>query len=73
MSRADKPVSAVATVDGYTQDGMTLLEHYAGLAMQGMLANVGILEQAGLDVTKVAVDAIDYAQALIAELEKASL
>ena len=36
---ANTYVYPVATIDGYTQTGITLRQHYAGLAMQGLIAN----------------------------------
>jgi hypothetical protein len=54
---------------GQTNDcnpGMTIREHFAGLAMQGLLAG-----DAALPCTAAATLATDYADALIAELEKA--
>jgi hypothetical protein len=55
--------------------GMTLLEHYAGLAMQGMLAGIfageaSSPESAASMPERTAVNARVFAQALIAELEK---
>ena len=52
---------------GYAAPGMTKLEHYAGLAMQGLCANS---ELASLDSEKVAKWSVDQAKALIAEIEK---
>ena len=46
--------------------GMTLLEHYAGLMLQGMLANPSALGTK----KEYAQDAVDQASALIKELEK---
>ena len=48
--------------------GMTLREHYAGLAMQGMLADQSLDESA----EECAVVAVLFADALIAELEAKS-
>lgn len=48
------------------QEGMTLRQHYAGLAMQGLLADPETTAGADL-VAKVSVQ---YADALLAELEK---
>lgn len=73
-SLADKPISAVATVDGYTQYGMTLLEHYSGLAMQGLLAGrPHPANKATIDQTlcnSYAEFSVLAARTLISELEK---
>jgi hypothetical protein len=84
MSLADKPINVVRGANNVPFDvsdrgalmprlecGMTLLEHYAGLAMQGLLANNNIVD--GLDeagATWVAKRSAIAAKALIAELER---
>ena len=55
--------SEASNVDGY-YDGQTLLEHYAGLAMQGLLAS-GYNDRP----TPVAKKAVACARALLNELE----
>jgi hypothetical protein len=50
----------------YVTTGLTKLEHFAGLAMQGHLA--GDLEFYG--AKEVAENSVEYAKALLAELEK---
>ena len=47
--------------------GMSLLEHYAGLAMQGMLTNPGYNEDGYAAMTK---KAFKLAEAMVAEAEK---
>ncbi len=75
MSRANKPIYPQAKEirrddqrpTHLYASGMTLLEHYAGLAMQGVLASDvhDVLSE------KIIIDrSISHARALIAELEK---
>jgi hypothetical protein len=71
--RGDEPAYPEAGMTGlpngdflYGRSGMTLREHYAGLAMQGYTAN-----GANLSPRDVAHWALEYADALIAELESA--
>lgn len=54
--------------DGYVtiHHGMTRREYYAAMAMQGLLAAQGILP----DPEKTALNAVVYADALIAWLDK---
>ena len=75
------PLSLEATMRAIkpTATGMTLLEHYAGLAMQSMVMQAEVLERhdllAGTKLDSfeagVAEGAVALAQSLIAELEKA--
>lgn len=60
-----------------SQTGMTLRQHYAGLAMQGILSNTEFLDEVesnelefNLIAAKVGELSVNYADALIAELEK---
>lgn len=82
MSLADKPafpstmlVSKNGTyIDNFGEDGMTLRQYYAGLAMQGIIASC----PSGMDATKIpfedwAKSAVKQADALIKELEKKSV
>ena len=62
-NKAVYPVRGGATV---VNVGLNLREYYAGLAMQGMLADPSIDESA----EECAVVAVLFADALIAELEK---
>ena len=64
MSRANKPVIPVSAQE--LAYGLTLREHFAGLAMQGLCANPDI---AG-SIDEVASAAVLMANALITELEK---
>ena len=62
----------------YGQDGMSLLEYYAGQAMSGFLANCDLLhannaiaKDCGMKPTKSMTTAcFDYAEAMIKEAEK---
>lgn len=78
MSRGDKPAfqtfqmhNGVFTISG----GMTLREYYAGLAMQGLLANgespgyAGLAQREGFHES-TAIIAVRMADALIAKLEE---
>lgn len=56
--------------------GITLRQFYAGLAMQGLLANSSLADSlrttdAKAVLDRMAVKSTDYADALIAQLEKA--
>lgn len=56
-------------------NGLTKLEHFAGLAMQGMLASKYYSDFAGKyadHTVGIAVCAVDHAQALLAQLDKVS-
>lgn len=76
---AETPAFPAATC-GDWQVGMTLRQHYAGLAFQGLIANTGITAVAG-GVAKsegitieqlIARMAVGHTDALIAELEKSN-
>lgn len=65
---ADKPAYPFV-VDGHYrhyESGMTLREHYAGLAMQGLLQ----VYPNDICPLKISAWAVEQADALIAELEK---
>ena len=54
-------------------EGLTKLEHFAGLAMQGMLASKYYSDFAGKyadHTVGIAVCAVDHAEALLAQLEE---
>ncbi len=57
---------AITNNGGYQQDGLTKLEYFAGLAMQGMLANPQFIER---DPETIAEDSFCYAKALLEEFE----
>lgn len=74
-SLGDSPVNAMATVDGYSQLGITLREHFAGLAMAELAekhrGQFNDMEWKHDDHFKwVAQGAVRYADALLAELAK---
>jgi hypothetical protein len=73
MKLKDKPVfpQNYELLEG--QEGMTLREHYAGLAMQGLLSSAEIHRRTNdkrMQKEIAAEYAVEYADALIAELEK---
>jgi hypothetical protein len=53
-----------------TQYGLTKLEYFAGLAMQGIMGNSCALPETDQHFKNIAQDAVFTARALIAELEK---
>ncbi len=61
------PVGAMSTIDGFAQYGITLRQHYAGLAMQGFSANPECTQD---DVSLVAKAAVMQADALLAALSE---
>lgn len=80
MKLADKPINArsASEYELNPPEGMTLREHYAGLAMQALIgdadskANISRLSrERNIDAdVGLAKAAIEFADALIAELEK---
>ena len=64
---ANTHVYPVATIDGYTQTGITLRQHYAGLAMQGYCANPHDSVN-NKSFQELAVWSVEQADALIAAL-----
>lgn len=71
MSRANEPAYPIPASDlsgSYeAAPGLTIREHFAGLAMQGLLASPSY---DGQQFTTIAHDAVEAADALIAELAK---
>lgn len=69
----DTPVNAWGE-HGSVLGGITLRQHFAGLAMQGMLANTDKdderLHESGDFMPIMAVNAVEAADALLAELSK---
>ena len=62
----NQPVSAIAVGEqDYLNDGMTLHQHFAGLAMQALLASHGLSDR-----DQFAKFSIEYADALIAQLNQ---
>ena len=67
MNNADRPVTPIECEminDSGDYTGLTKREHFAGLAMQALI-NDSILEP-----LEVSVIALEYADALLAELDK---
>lgn len=50
--------------------GLTKREHFAGLAMQGILANTKYEPPRRDKLSRMAIDAVSAADALLAELDK---
>lgn len=86
MKNADKPISPIVDKYGVVSDknaistgtlsGLTKREHFAAMAMQGILSNAEILGQIA-EITEshnllstLARMSTDHADALLAELEK---
>ena len=85
MSRGNKPAYPASgrhvgadAIEYFTMGGMTLREHYAGLAMQGLLANstTNFDAESYGQINKIlfcadfSKRAVAYADTLIAELER---
>ena len=82
MNNSDMPISPVfdkygdikKPVDGYGTLseglGLTKREHFAGLAMQGILANRQYEPPRAKRLSGMAVDAVAASDALLAELSK---
>lgn len=79
MKNADMPSMPVRGATGTTYDssqgwpptatiGLTKLEHFAGLAMQGYITRFPLGSMAG--PTEVAEESVSLAKALLEELEK---
>lgn len=74
MTNTSKPAlpRGCETDPRWMQDGMSLLEYYAGVAMRGILANSAIYPKEGIEEFQLTVSqwAVRQANALIAELAK---
>ena len=84
MKNADKPINPIVQEENIgqggkilmcTEYGLTKREHYAGLAMQGMLSNSGTSNylKGNIDLLVpelVSKFAIEYADELLKQLEK---
>lgn len=77
MSLANKPIYSMQEHTYHRRgvelvqpkrEGMTLLEHYAGLALQGLCASSSAWQE--MTIKEMAVGAIERAKALIEQLEK---
>lgn len=61
----------VATVDGFTQHGLTKRELFAAMAMQGLIQHAATIDTGGRPVAEFVCEAARmYADALMAELER---
>ena len=74
MKNADTPAMPVfpETPNGHASAwlGLTKREHIAAMAMQGILANPYWLEHGAFNPGSVIASAVEYAYALIAELDR---
>jgi len=76
MNNADMPAMPHKIVfgKGYPEDydntGLTKREHFAGLAMQGLLAGGYCIEAPLMKLNEIPSEAITLADALLKELEK---
>lgn len=66
MENQNKPAYPVHGIHENLEHGLTKLEHFAGLAMQGLLANPNII----LSPQKIADIALQYAEELLNQLNK---
>jgi hypothetical protein len=81
MNNADMPISFVDIDDpGFVEQcrpmvGLTKREYFAGLALTGMCADIVVAEERGYDSgpEQTARDAVKYADALLAELERTKM
>jgi hypothetical protein len=70
MSRANVPAFTVATGEHFVAaqtHGLTIREHFAAMALSGLLANNG---QFNRDIENQIALSVEYADHLLAELEK---
>jgi len=67
MNNAEKPAMPVTDSNGVGDSGLTKREYFAGLAMQGLLANSNL---ADVEASHMAIWATMQADALLKELEK---
>lgn len=54
----------------WLEGGLTIRQHFAAMAMQGMVSNPEIQKLTSVTIQGVAIEAVQYADALIAELNK---
>lgn len=52
------------------KNGLTKLEYFSAMAMQGLLGNSEMIDKINFDQKTIAVNSISYATALLDELEK---
>ncbi|MEC8917150.1 MAG: hypothetical protein VX796_05970 [Pseudomonadota bacterium] len=70
MSNGDIPAMPVKSVADYQGLGLTKREHFAAMAMQGLISSFGSHDV--WNSSEVASDAVIFADALLAELERTS-
>lgn len=57
---------------GYNE-GLTIRQHFTAMAMQGLLANVAIQENLSMTPSRVAEEAVIYADAIIFQLNNKTI
>lgn len=70
MNNCDKPAMPVLEVGQQMHSGLTKREYLAGLAMQGLLANLASIRREGFRDSEIEVFAVMRADALLKELER---
>ena len=68
--RGNKPVNAIHSGDGLKDEGITLREHFAGLAMQANIIHHGTHGGCSFSEKQCAEHSIAQADALLKELDK---
>lgn len=58
------------TTSSFPNYGLTIRQHFAAMAMQGMVSNPEIQKLTSLNLEGVAIESVAYANALIKELNK---
>jgi len=73
MKNSDMPAMPFVEPEGTcnVNEGLTKREHFAAMAMQGILSNPYWFEQGYYGESLVGTNALKYADALLAELERA--
>jgi len=70
MSKANEPAFPNQNYDGPLEGGLTKREYFAAKAMQGMIATITCSRWEDNVIAGVVPAAVQYADALLAELEK---
>ena len=73
MNNSDEPITPLHPEYGINDmpyRGLTKREHFAGLAMQGLLANPNVVEKGGTkpDHERIQIMAVSYADNVLKEL-----
>jgi hypothetical protein len=63
-TKPNESINRILYIDNYTSEGLTKREYFAAMAMQGLLALGGVVYQSPVK------SAVEYADALIEELNK---